>query len=542
MIFGKLISKKNNFKIFPLYFISLSFINFVLSFLNPPNLKDFDHELYFGVRMLSGDLIYISEIHDKLPFVPTILTIPGFFKSERPWILISAILIFISSFYFFKSFTRLFLLDWRLKSKNIVLNFTLIAASLIPYSISVLSGGLLEINAIAAPSILLSTCLLLNYSSYKNNNFLSTKFWGSAFFAAVGISIRPYYLFSIFILSIWTMGRKIIINRQKYNISLNNNLKTIIKLAFFWLSFVFLFGLLLNIVPYVLTGNFDSFINGLQHIAQETHQQSLGVIFKSQYVYVVNSSIVASLVPISIFIGIYVIFYNFYNKKISCLENIKSIDLICGSFLSMIFLQLLIFSKHFWSHYYQLMLPYAIISLLFSLIYIVDSNKLNVYNINFTKSFNSLISILLICALFRTDIYKTLRNVQNLGSPSQSQIIFNEVKEYLDKTKIKGTKSEFLFPRNMVPHWKLNQYRYGFPSSAHINHILNNKWDKLDKKLNLRMPINSTKYCKDLIYYGPNTIFTYKNSFESDCLKKTDNFYLLDRKSKYLSIFIRQLD
>ena len=101
MKFRKLISRKNYFKIFPIYFFCLSLINFTLSFLNPRFISDLDHELYFGIRMLAGDLIYINEIHDKLPFVPTLMTIPGFFKSEKPWILITALLIYISTLYFY---------------------------------------------------------------------------------------------------------------------------------------------------------------------------------------------------------------------------------------------------------------------------------------------------------------------------------------------------------------------------------------------------------------------------------------------------------
>ena len=540
MIFQKLIPKKINLKILPLYFISLSFINFVLSFLNPPNLKDFHHELYFGVRMLSGDFVYINEIGDKLPFVPTIMTIPGFFKSERPWILISAIFVFISSLYFFKSFKRIFLLDWKIKHKNPVLTCTLIAASLIPYSISVLSGGLLEINAIAAPSILLSTCLLLSFSRSKETNILNFKSLGAAFFAAIGISIRPYFFLSIITLCVWVIVRKIIINNFKLHPKIY--LSTLFKFITFWLSLLFLFGLLLNIIPYVLTNNFEYFLKGLQHIAQETHQQTFALIVRSQLGYIVNSSAVASLVPISIILGIYVNYMHLSNKNSSSLKNIKTVDLICGSFLSMIFLQILIFSKHFWSHYYQLMIPYSIISVLFSVIFIFDSDRFKFYKPNLSKSFMNLILFLLIFSVFRTDIYQTYKNISEIGSQDESEIIFNEVKEYLNTSQKDGIKSEFLFPRNMEPHWKLNHPRYGFPSHAHINHILMNKWLELDKKLPLRMPINETEYCKDLSSLGPKTIFTYKNSFESDCLQKSDNFYLLDRKSKYLSIFIRQLD
>ena len=53
------------------------------------------------------------------------------------------------------------------------------------------------------------------------------------------------------------------------------------------------------------------------------------------------------------------------------------------------------------------------------------------------------------------------------------------------------------------------------------------------------MPRNTNEYCQDLLDYAPETIFTYKNSFESKCLKRSKKFNLLEKKSDYLTIFLR---
>lgn len=103
----------------------------------------------------------------------------------------------------------------------------------------------------------------------------------------------------------------------------------------------------------------------------------------------------------------------------------------------------------------------------------------------------NLISIFIIFLLFKSDIHKTFTNLQNVNNPYDTQVIFNEVNDYLSKNKKVGQTNDFFFPGNMNVHWRLNQHRFGFPVAANINHILNGKWLKLEKKIKSQ---NAKKY------------------------------------------------
>ncbi|WP_218777575.1 hypothetical protein, partial [Acetobacter orientalis] len=65
------------------YFIYTIFTLLLLmeAFLTPTYNWDLDHEMYFGSRLLHGELIWTNEFHDKLPFVPFLFVIPAYFLS-----------------------------------------------------------------------------------------------------------------------------------------------------------------------------------------------------------------------------------------------------------------------------------------------------------------------------------------------------------------------------------------------------------------------------------------------------------------------------
>ena len=46
---------------------------------------DLDHEMYFGQRLLNGDLIWTKEYHDKLPFLQFLFAVPAWFESIQVW-------------------------------------------------------------------------------------------------------------------------------------------------------------------------------------------------------------------------------------------------------------------------------------------------------------------------------------------------------------------------------------------------------------------------------------------------------------------------
>lgn len=57
----------------------------VSSFVSAAYDWDVDHEIYFGSRLLQGELIWTKEFHDKLPFVQIVFSIPAYFQSINVW-------------------------------------------------------------------------------------------------------------------------------------------------------------------------------------------------------------------------------------------------------------------------------------------------------------------------------------------------------------------------------------------------------------------------------------------------------------------------
>ena len=62
--------QKNILNLLSIFFILVFIIRFI-SEVSSGNLYslDTDHEMYFGSRILNGELIYIKELNDKLPLV-----------------------------------------------------------------------------------------------------------------------------------------------------------------------------------------------------------------------------------------------------------------------------------------------------------------------------------------------------------------------------------------------------------------------------------------------------------------------------------------
>ena len=537
----KLIKKNINkikFKILPIYFIGISVINFILTIVNPKVPKDLYTEFYYGARFLKGDFIFVNEIHDKFPFVQILMTIPGFLKSERSWVILSALFLSLSCILFFTSIKDLFRFDWKIKNIKLVNEICLIGATSILYSISILNNGFLEINCIAASSIVISICLGLNYSGPRTNKNNLSKYILSAFFASIAISIRPYYLFSVILLSLWMILRKEIIKNSltKYN---RNTIKILFS-SFKWLLLVFIFGLILNTIPYFINGEVISFFNGLRDLMQDlSPQQSLSNIIRWQVEILLISSAITLLVPLSLSISFYFILNLLFFKNKSNLLTLQNIDLICGGFLLLFLLQLIIITKHFWSHYYQLMMPFAIISSSLLVIYYLNQKNLYVFlKIIKTLPIN-LVLIILLVSIFRGDIYNTLVKFKNIDQLSSSKIYIKDVENYLISNKKKNFSTDFLFPENMYVHWKYNQTRYKFPHSQNIADILENEWLGIKKEINIRVPSSPEEYCTQLLNYSPEIIFTTKNSFEENCLSQSNNTYKKDKETDLLTIFYK---
>ena len=100
----ELIAKINIFRILCILFLTIFFFGFVRDLTIPIYDWDLDTEMYFGSRLLKGELIYLNEFHDKLPFVQYIFSFLSLFKSHSSFTLLSGFSSIFSVVFFRISF------------------------------------------------------------------------------------------------------------------------------------------------------------------------------------------------------------------------------------------------------------------------------------------------------------------------------------------------------------------------------------------------------------------------------------------------------
>ena len=111
----------------------------------------------------------------------------------------------------------------------------------------------------SASSGVISLALLLKSSFKFEDRKISFLPFLSALFASVCIGIRPYYLFALIVSAILLFLPPI------------KNLLGIKKALFislFWVLLVGIFGLLTNMVPYIIIGKTDAFFAGISMLSQ----------------------------------------------------------------------------------------------------------------------------------------------------------------------------------------------------------------------------------------------------------------------------------
>ena len=70
--------------------LCFAFSTSILSqFFDPQSNKDMDTFMYFGTRLLSGELIWVHEFEDKLPIIAVLFVVSAFFDSYKPWLIFS---------------------------------------------------------------------------------------------------------------------------------------------------------------------------------------------------------------------------------------------------------------------------------------------------------------------------------------------------------------------------------------------------------------------------------------------------------------------
>ena len=79
------------------FFLIFVVLRVVITLLTSDYNWDLDHEMYFGSRLIEGELIYTKEYNDKLPIVQYLFWAPAIAGSIRLWMILSASLCVIAA-------------------------------------------------------------------------------------------------------------------------------------------------------------------------------------------------------------------------------------------------------------------------------------------------------------------------------------------------------------------------------------------------------------------------------------------------------------
>ncbi len=519
-----------------MYFLFLSLLYLVGFFVQSTRdfySNEYDHDLdqfmYFGSRLLHGELIWVKEFDDKSPVLQFLFAIPAYFKNTGVWVLISTTSALIAAFCLYSLLIDLFKSNINYLSRS-KLNQVAFFCSILYLTLqSYVFGGLLHINSFASSLNLICIYLIYFGINNSNNKHKNTNLRIAGIIGSLAISVRPYLLFPISLIIIWAIIRKrvkLLSNynkRSKFNFSELNYL-CIIK----HLSYLFLLLILFNFLPYILTGNLDKILIGIKLNSINIIKHN---IFIRQYINIGRNPI---LYPILISFIYLPLFYarTVFNKEIKILFNstnfsVLNVDIIFFSIICPLLLEISFYNKHFWGHYFNFFTPYACISIAYIIVITLRYDQIN--SNNRLKHIRNIFLVIIMTASILTDKSLTKAIIEVTYGNGHNKIQKLSLVQSVLHSEKSNKDIDFLFPENNYIHWKLDQSRHGFPQKIVYRNITNGKMEKVsnaynEQKNNFLLP-SKNDLCSVIIKKAPDIVFTYENSFTAKCLESHASIY-----------------
>jgi len=496
---------------------------------------DIYHFMYSGQRLLEGELNWTIEYFDKLIISQIIFVIPALFKSIQVWYLISAVTVIISAWacykivnYVLSDNTEISLKDRKFASY--------IAACSVVYLSSVLPGGLMHVNVASSSAAILALALFVLSSAVSSSLLFRkyTLFFLSTLSASISIGIRPYFLFAL----IFTIALFLIFKSRSFS-----GYKSIFFQLVLWVFGVGIFGILINVVPYFIIGDVSAFIAGMSLLSQILNPTQVLPIIGNIILDIEKQQILTIiLIVLSFSSSIAALIYIFSFKDINSNLNRMMLNITLLTFISPLLILVMIFSRHYWSHYLQMFAPFWSVGVGFFYFFFNKQYNLKEALISNHIKWSLAISLVLFAIMppFVKNIKEINDTILNKSELSVGQIRVREVSNILSN-QLEGQR-DFLFIDDMRTHFILNEYRHGFPQAALTRHIV--KYENL-KNVNMpdryKYPTNSEEYCEMIEKMGPSIIFVANKipEFETSCLSKTVFYSYKKKLQTNVSVYIR---
>jgi len=518
--------------IIPLILV-LSYIPYIIyGFINNPD-WDLYNNLYFGNRLLKGELLWEIEFHDKFPILQYIFAFPALFKSLFVWRLISFTTHIISSLLFYKVSILILKQTWG-KCKSIYQSLAKYIGIIYFISPFFLNGFTHFSNTSSNLFCISFSLIILKFNIFIEKDHLKNYlFWVCLILTSIASSIRPYYIPVAILFGFWIPLRAVYLENLRFS------WVKILSYFLSWNILLFLITILINFLPYIIRNNIHTAVDGIILNSQDINPQSIKQILISQ-LNNLHISNIKYLLIIPYGYALYLIFN--INKRNTSFLNRKKIlsspDFIFLALISPLLLQIMIMNKHYWSHYSLMFLPFiSFFSLGVISIYLENAILNNdIPRLKLTR----FISFLFIIIILFFESFKGLKKLTryNLSENKSSAKISKIINDY---SFSKYGELSFIDFTGQRIHLYLNKGRAGFPHPAHIKH-LENSWYKNTKifipdSLKNKFPLDINSLFSNLIKAETKIVIVNKNGKLNNYLNESELF----KKNKFLSRQLREL-
>ena len=513
---------------------------------------DIDHMMYFGGRLLAGDLHWMVEFDDKLPVLQVIFVLPAIAHSIRVWQIMSALCIFagcVSAYMLLVAIIRSSSPEVRVRAAKTIAFY---CAVLIALSFALLPGGITHINPMAASLAIMS----IAFADAARRQFANSRarcygaFLLGAFCASVAIGIRPYFLFPLVFAGIWSALKVDWHSAENRRPPPSSNRYLIpakaLLWAICWIMGVGLFGLAVNALPYLVVGRLDVLLAGLEMLSQDLNPEGMNSIVRRQFYDALWKRPRVPFVLAFVLWGLAIIRLPLSVARTeSRRANYRAaLDIGYLVILCPLLLETTILTKHYWPHYNQMFVPFIWIG-----VGLLFANLLGTRGLYYARVKQPPLVIVCLIVIVVSSWAAMKHTLRVFGRPfshqhSQSQTLA-QLQRFL-ATRPESNR-DFLNPSGMYLHWQLDEPRHGFPHAANTRHIVSKGWwqnVKVPEPFDL--PTNRRAYCAMLEAKGPSLVVELKETDVTDCLlKNADSKYSLVKESpstRGLIIFERHSD
>lgn len=465
---------------------------------------DIDHMMYYGSRLLQGELVWTLEYDDKLPLVQYIFAGVAYFKSIRFWQLLSVSLILVSAQNLYRFIENIVSDDETLVDSRLIASFS---TALYLAQFAIAEGGVSHVNPLATSLFVIGMCSLLRCQSARRAVFPPVF---PALMVVLAVSIRPYFLIASLLIYAWYLLRGMMDRSALLPVA------AAAQSAVLWGGLLFLLGLTVNFAPYALTGKLGVVVDALQMLGQKAIPSSIPQTLDAGIKAVrENKFMLATYVGYALLLGFATPQIRDWYKNHQYRVLIDFLFVVCLLPLSV---EILILKRHFWPHYLQMFAPFVAIGSGLALHAVLIRYVRDGHRDCCTSYVCAGLGLILVAWIVYALIYGLERNLRSLQSEREG-VRFVQYESLLAYEGLGALRDRgFFFPESMYAHWQIGESRRGFPHAAHIGHIESGWWNSLLIPTSMRLPNNAGDYCNMLNAKNSIFIVTIEGSYTDKCL------------------------